>query len=128
MKKLALIVLLSLSSCTTMQETRAPQNKVSLELNVGYQEAYRLITKSLTHDCELVTGSIQPIIYTDAGYATITSASEGVVAWSLDLKQASETNTTMEFYSVYTAMRKNAGRIQAHVNGKLPGCFVDDVK
>jgi len=117
-----------LSGCMTMKDTRQPSNKTTYELNVGYQEAYRLITKSLLHDCDLVTNAVQPIIYTEAGYATINHVLEGVVTWSMDLKEHGATNTAMDFYTGYPVQRRYADRIAEHVNKKIPGCYYDEIK
>lgn len=127
MKKIVFLLGLFLSACMTMQDTRQPNNKTVYQLNIGYQEAYRLISRSLLHDCDLVTNAIQPIIYTDAGYATINHVLEGVVTWSMDLKETGPAQTDMEFYTGYAVQRRYAERIAGHVNNKRPGCYYDEI-
>lgn len=128
MKNLTLIFVILLSGCMSMQETRQAKNLTSYELNVGYQEAYRLISSSLLQDCDLVTNAVQPVIYIDAGFARINHVLEGVVTWSMDLKDAGQGKTRMDFYTGFPVQLRYAKRIEQHVNNKIPGCYYDEIK
>lgn len=109
-----------------MQETRRPENKRVMQLNVSYQEAYRLISESFLQNCNLIKKSVQPIIYVDSGYATITNELEGIVYWSLDLKQQTDSSSVMEFYSASDRYGKDGDRIARHVNNREKKCYFND--
>lgn len=75
-----------------------------------------------------MTGSIQPVIYIDAGFARINHVLEGNVGWSADFIDAGPGKTKMEFYTAFSAQLKFGRRMAAHVNGKVLGCYYDEIK
>lgn len=127
--KITVLILLSalLTSCYTLQEVKQPQYKTTHNLNIGYQEAYRLINTSL-QDCILMPQMLHAIIYTDVGYASINYSKGSEVLWAMDLKHTGESKTTMEFYSPSPELQLYSQRIEENINNKISGCLISPLK
>lgn len=128
MKTILVAISLVFVGCASMKTTRLPENKIALNLSVGYQDAYRLISQSLVNDCGVSAHGVHNVIYTDIGTATITNEAEDVVTWTMDLKKQTDTSSIMDFYTTFGAQKKFATRIADHINNNIAGCVFDEVK
>jgi hypothetical protein len=116
---------LALSSCADMKATRAPENKIELNINQSYQSAYRRTLESIMKECNFDLDSIKNASFDDNNTANITMAQHGVVGWTLDFIKKTENTSIINFYTYYQAQNKYAFSIQNGLNKGFKGCIFD---
>lgn len=67
-------------------------------------------------------GSAQSAIYPDQRAASITSSYQGVVSFSVDLKDDGNGGTAGDYYTIYPAMMWQLATIKAWVDEGKAGC------
>ena len=102
MKKLTIaLMLLALTGCATYENTRKSENLTKLHVNADYQTSYRIIVEGMRDHCHMIESSIIGSLYPDNKTAKVSSSSNNIYLFSIDLRAAEDGGTDLDFYSYY---------------------------